>query len=117
MSPTDKGEKNVQSWKDSIEIKLSSADREFLDAVDKAYSHRTFKHLSLDNAAEHLLGRLKAAARDSEEIEVFGLDRAEQDAAGILAQSGEAIVYRDKRNRLCIKYKGNGLLEGLLLHG
>lgn len=116
MSQGDRHEPGAQDWEDSTDIGLTDEDRDFLSAVDNAYSHRTFKYLSLDAAAEQLLERLKAA-RGREEIEVFGLESTDLDAAGILTQSGEAFLYRNKRGRLCIAHSGNALIEGLLLHG
>lgn len=116
MSPADKDGKNMSHLEDSVEVELSPEDLEFLDAVDSEYSRRTFACTSLNDAAERLLDRLKVA-RGHEEIEVFGLAGPEQDAAGILAQSGEAVLYRNERDHLCIAYKGSGLIEGLLLHG
>lgn len=116
MSPSDKGENQRQEWSDSIDIGLSPEDLEFVKGVDTAYSHQSFEHFNLNDTAERLLRRLRTV-RGSEEIEVFGLTEPEQDAAGILTTSGEAVLYRNNRNRLCIAYNRSVLLEGLLLQG
>lgn len=110
-------EPNALNQYDSIYSDLSEEDVKVLNEIDSQNTHKTFEYFNLDAGADHLLQQLKRKGSLGEETEVFGLSNQELDAAGILAQSGEALLYRNSNGHLCISSKGNALFGRLLRRG
>ena len=106
-----KFEPNIEKEDNPEYDSLPKEDQEFLKEIDDSYTHETFLNLTLDIAAEELIQRLKGL--HNKELEVFKLSGKELDAADILTQSGEACLYRNNNDHLCISLKYT-LLDRLL---
>lgn len=115
MQMKEKIEPNALNQGDSVYSNLSAEDIKVLEEIDSQNSHKTFEYFNLDAGADLLLQRLKESLGN--EIEVFGLSNYELDAAGILAQSGEVLLYRNSNGHLCISSKGNALFGRLFRRG
>jgi len=89
-------------------------DSSLLNYVDSSFPTSTPTHHSLDDEADRLLIILKSALKDKKEIEIYkDLDKNLIDSVGILAESGEARIYRNRAQRLCVRYAKLGLLSSI----
>jgi len=100
---------------------LSDAEKAFIRNAEERFTnaHRISRSIdsaetrSLDEVADELLDKLR---KNKKALELYTLSAAERAAAGVLSQSGEAEIFRNKKNnRVCIKYRKQGLLDILTL--